>query len=156
MSKVPWQQQQKNEHFSPLPFSICTCQYIVIWKTIGPNIQFSIYGTKNGEDDWIGIGFNKENKKMNGTDIILGYFDKNNNGVVKDYYSEGQKVKEDKSQDIFDTGIARKDGSTILKFKRKIVTSDKVIFCQFLPCRVQIGLDRSNIFWTRPKIYLHY
>lgn len=93
---------------------------------------------------------------MNGTDIILGYFDKNNNGVVKDYYSEGQKVKEDKSQDIFDTGIARKDGSTILKFKRKIVTSDKVIFCQFLPCRVQIGLDRSNIFWTRPKIYLHY
>ena len=54
---------------------------------------------------------------MNGTDIILGYFDKNSNGVIKDYYAEGQKVKEDTSQDIFDTGIVRKDGITNLKFK---------------------------------------
>ena len=118
--------------FSPLLFSTSTCQYIVTWEIIGSNIQFSIYGTKNREDDWIGIGFNMENKEMNGTDIILGYFDKNCNGVIKDYYAEGQKVKEDKSQDIFDTGIAREDGSTILKFKRKIVTSDKVIFCHCL------------------------
>ena len=109
-----------------LPSSICTCHYIATWKTIGPNVLFSIYGTKNGEDDWIGIGFSKENKEMNGTDIILGYFDKNSNGVIKDYYAEGRKIKEDKSQDIFDTGIVRKDGITILKFKRKIITSDMV------------------------------
>ena len=63
---------------------------------------------------------------MNGTDIVLGYFDKNSNGVIKDYYAEGRKIKEDKSQDIFDTGIVRKDGIKILKFKRKIVTSDTV------------------------------
>ena len=75
------------------PKSICTCHYIATWKTIGPNVQFSIYGTKNGEDDWIGIGFSKENKEMNGTDIILGYFDKNSNGVIKDYYAEGRKIK---------------------------------------------------------------
>ena len=68
---------------------------------------------------------------MNGTDVILGYFDKSSHGVIKDYYAEGQKVKEDTSQDIFDTGIVRKDGITILKFKRKIVTSDKVIFFQY-------------------------
>ena len=114
------------DFFSPLPSSICTCQYIATWEKIGPSIQFSIYGTKNGEDDWIGIGFSKINKEMNGTDIILGYFDKNSNGVIKDYYAEGRKIKEDKSQDIFDTGIVRKDGITILKFKRKIVTSDMV------------------------------
>ena len=118
--------KKNGEYFSPLPFRTCTCQYIVTWDIIGSNIQFSIYGTKSGENDWIGIGFNKENKEMNGTDIILGYFDKNSNGVIKDYYAEGRKIKEDKSQDIFDTGIVRKDGITILKFKRKIVTSDMV------------------------------
>ena len=116
-----------SKFFSSLPSSICTCHYIATWKSIGLNVQFSIYGTKNGENDWIGIGFSKENKEMNGTDIILGYFDKNSNGVIKDYYAVGRKIKEDKSQDIFDTGIMRKDGITILKFKRKIITSDMVI-----------------------------
>ena len=68
---------------------------------------------------------------MFGTDIILGYFDKNIgfDGVIKEFYAIGElRPKEDKSQEIFDTGISKKDGRIILEFKRKFKLSSEVSF----------------------------
>lgn len=63
------------------------------------------------------------------TDIVLGYFDQQGNGVVKDLYADNYiPPKEDESQDIFDTSIERLDGVTTLKFKRSISSSDEVRF----------------------------
>ena len=65
---------------------------------------------------------------MFGTDIILGYFDKSI-GVVKEFYAIGElRPKEDKSQEIYDTGITKKDGRIILEFKRKLKLSSEVSF----------------------------
>ena len=116
--------------------SSIACEYTVKWnkprtrRSIdGVSIQFLVIGTKNGEDDWIGIGFNRRNKEMKGTDIILGYFDDAGNGVIKDFFAERYGLdEEDEFQDIFDTRIERKDGITKLEFKRKIVSSNEVSF----------------------------
>ena len=63
-------------------------------------LTFTIIGkVKDPENDWIGIGFNR-NKTMKGTDIILG-FQQNGKGVVKHFYAEGYKTpKEVESQYI--------------------------------------------------------
>ena len=116
--------------------SSIACEYTVKWNKPrtrglidGSSIQFLVIGTKNIENDWIGIGFNRRNKEMKGTDIILGYFDNAGTGVIKDFYAKRYgSVEEDEIQDIFDTRIERKDGITMLEFKRKIVSSNEVSF----------------------------
>ena len=93
-----------------------------IFRTIG----------QTGEDEWIGIGFST-NQVMPETDIILGYFDQQGKGVVKDFYADNYiPPKEDESQDIFDTSVERLDGVTTLKFKRSISSSDEVRFHRLL------------------------
>ena len=102
------------------------CQYNASWKIIGNDISF-IVSAKTGEDEWIGIGFSR-NQVMPQTDIIIGYFDKDGNGVIKDYYADAYTTpKEDESQDIFETNIEFKDGVTTLRFMKSIWPSeDKV------------------------------
>ena len=67
---------------------------------------------------------------MAGTDIILGYFEKGiGDGVIKEFNAIGNfRPKVDKAQDIYDTGITRKDGRIILKFKRKFTLPSEVRF----------------------------
>ena len=117
--------------------SSIACEYTVKWNKPrskrlidGSSIQFLVIGTKNYENDWIGIGFNRRNNGMKGTDIILGYFDNAGTGVIKDFYAERNYGldEEDEIQDIFDTRIERKDGITMLEFKRKIALSNEVSF----------------------------
>ena len=63
------------------------------------------------------------------TDIILGYFDLEGNGIIKDFYADNYiPPKEDESQNIFDASIERLDGVTTLKIKRSISSSDEVRF----------------------------
>ena len=88
-------------------------------------MSFTVTG-KTVEESWIGIGFSS-NQKMPDSDIILGYFDQEGNGVVKDFYTDNYvPPSEDESQDIFDISIESKDGMTTLKFKRSITASDEV------------------------------
>ena len=114
------------------PFFLSTsrdsCDYTVNWEyPINESVAFVVTG-KVADSSWIGIGFNKEKKQMFGTDIILGYFDKSI-GVIKEFYAIGElRPKEDKSQEIFDTGITKKDGRIILEFKRKLKLSSEVSF----------------------------
>ena len=101
------------------------CIYKVTWTQIGNEIEVTVTGKVKDESDWIGVGFS-ENNVMPQTDIIVGYFT-DGNAVVKDYYSVGYSPpQEDESQDIRETSLARKDGFTIMKFKRSISTTDKV------------------------------
>ena len=105
-----------------------TCDYTVNWEyPINESVAFLVTG-KVSDSSWIGIGFNKEKKQMFGTDIILGYFDKSI-GVIKEFYAIGElRPKEDNSQEIYDTGITKKDGRIILEFKRKFTLSSEVSF----------------------------
>ena len=79
------------------------------------------------ESDWIGVGFS-ENNVMPQTDIIVGFFDSEGKAVIKDYFAVGYSPpKEDESQDIKESTLARKDGLTTMTFKRSISTTDKVM-----------------------------
>ena len=127
--------------FNPLFLSQSrdTCDYTVNWEyPINESVAFVVTG-KVADSSWIGIGFNKEKKQMFGTDIILGYFDKSI-GVIKEFYAIGElRPKEDKSQEIFDTGITKKDGRIILEFKRKPKLSSEVSFS--MPTYLQFFLS---------------
>ena len=82
------------------------------------------------------------------TDIVLGFFDEDGNGVVRDYFANGYSSPvEDEMQDIIDPTIERKNGITTFKFKRNLTSVDKkvgikslrkVIIVQLLgiPCRM--------------------
>ena len=62
------------------------------------------------------------------TDVVLGFFDEDGNGIIKDYYASNYiPPKEDESQDLLDTEIKRLDGVTTIKFKRKFDTSDSKV-----------------------------
>ena len=94
------------------------------WKNVS---LFTIVGkVKHPENDWIGIGFNR-NKAMIGTDIILG-FHQNGSGVVKHFYAEGYEApKEVESQYISSLTLGRLvTGHSILRFTRTVKTSDEV------------------------------
>ena len=99
------------------------------WKNVS---LFTIVGkVQHPENDWIGIGFNR-NKTMKGTDIILGFY-QNGKGVVKHFYAEGYEApKEVESQYIssrtLGTFVTGRPGSSILRFTRTIKTSDEVSF----------------------------
>ena len=89
--------------------------------------RFKIIGkVKDPENDWIGIGFNR-NKTMIGTDIILG-FHQNGSGVVKHFYAKGYEApKEVESQYISSLTLGTSvTGNSILRFTRTIKTSDEV------------------------------
>ena len=122
----------KNEFKYPAGCKKDECQYKATWETNdNDEIAFTVIG-QTGEDQWIGIGFST-NQVMPETDIVLGYFDLEGNGVVKDFFANNYiPPKEDESQDIFDTSIERLDGITTLKFKRSISSSDEVRFHRFL------------------------
>ena len=122
----------KNEFKYPAGCKKDGCQYKATWETNdNDEIAFTVIG-KTGEDEWIGIGFST-NQVMPETDIVLGYFDLEGNGVVKDFFADNYiPPKEDESQDIFDTSIERLDGITTLKFKRSISSSDEVRFHRLL------------------------
>ena len=118
----------KNEFKYPGGCKKDLCQYKATWETNdNDEIAFTVIG-QTGEDEWIGIGFST-NQVMPETDIVLGYFDQQGNGVVKDFFADNYiPPKEDKSQDIFDASIERLDGIATLKFKRSISSSDEVRF----------------------------
>ena len=122
----------KNEFKYPAGCKEDGCQYKATWETNdNDEIAFTVIG-QTGEDEWIGIGFST-NQVMPETDIVLGYFDLEGNGVVKDFFADNYiPPKEDESQDIFDTSIERLDGITTLKFKRSISSSDEVRFHRLL------------------------
>ena len=122
----------KNEFKYPAGCKKDGCQYKATWETNdNDEIAFTVIG-QTGEDEWIGIGFST-NQVMPETDIVLGYFDLEGNGVVKDFFADNYiPPKEDESQDIFDTSIERLDGITTLKFKRSISSSDEVRFHRLL------------------------
>ena len=64
------------------------------------------------------------------TDIILGFFDQDGNGVVKDYYTDNYiPPREDESQDISKTSLERKDGVTTMRFRRAIASSGDEVYC---------------------------
>ena len=89
--------------------------------------RFTIIGkVKDPENDWIGIGFNR-NKTMIGTDIILG-FHQNGSGVVKHFYAKGYEApKEVESQYISSPTLRKKSTDFLsLDFTRTIKTSDEV------------------------------
>ena len=89
----------------------------------GNELEIIVSG-KVDDDEWIGIGFS-DNPVMPETDIVLGFFDQNGNGVVKDYYTDNYiPPKEDDSQDIKETSLERKDGITTMRFKRSLKSSD--------------------------------
>ena len=122
----------KNEFKYPGGCKKDLCQYKATWETNdNDEIAFTVIG-QTGEDEWIGIGFST-NQVMPETDIVLGYFDLEGNGVVKDFFADDYiPPKEDESQDIFDTSIERLDGITTLKFKRSISSLDEVRFHRLL------------------------
>ena len=89
--------------------------------------NFTIIGkVKDPENDWIGIGFNR-NKTMKGTDIILG-FHQNGEGVVKHFYAEGYEAPKEVESQYISSPTLTKLASTflMLKFTRTIKTSDEV------------------------------
>jgi hypothetical protein len=107
-------------------------------------LEVSVQG-KVDDTDWVGIGFSLDNAMVKiysyivkknptlqdififqpETDIVVGFFDKDGNGIVQDYYTTGYSPPElDDSQDISETSIERKDGVTTIRFKRSLETSD--------------------------------
>ena len=118
-----------------LPSRLIDCEYDVFLFQNGNAVQFYVSSTTIGEKDWIGVGFNRGNTEMKGTDIILGYFDNDGKGVIKDYYyAESGNIapKEDESQDVMNStstlsfGIQREDGNTFMEFIRKIGLTNEV------------------------------
>ena len=89
--------------------------------------NFTIIGkVKDPENDWIGIGFNR-NKTMKGTDIILG-FHQNGKGVVKHFYAEGYEAPKEVESQYISSPTLRTFATDfmILTFTRTIKTSDEV------------------------------
>ena len=61
------------------------------------------------------------------SDVVIGYFDEDGNGIVQDYYLSGYNSPTlDKVQDLKDAEIQRVDGINTLKFKRSLDTSDSI------------------------------
>ena len=119
--------------------------------TLNASVEFYVIG-KLVDSSWIGIGFNKEkNKKMKGTDIIMGYFDEKDVSVIKDFHATATigTPKVDKSQDLISSKLTKKDGFVMLQFKRNIVSSDKV--------SISVAVQRVLAlcyFWNLEKVAL--
>ena len=128
VSEKPQERNARNEFKYPLNCQNKDCTYEVKWTKIDNEIEVTVSAMAMDESDWIGVGFSKNNV-MPETDIVVGFFDENGNAIVKDYYSFFYSPPtEDKSQDIKDTSLSRKDGLTTMKFKRSINSSDEVHF----------------------------
>ena len=94
------------------------------WKNVS---LFTIVGkVQHPENDWIGIGFNR-NKTMKGTDIILGFY-QNGKGVVKHFYAEGYEAPKEVESQYISSPTLRTLATDFLflEFKRTMKTSDEV------------------------------
>ncbi|RXJ74370.1 ferric reductase [Veronia nyctiphanis] len=84
---------------------------------------------------WIGLGFGKN---MSNADAVIGYLSR---GEVADSHMTGRfssSIIKDKHQNIYDASIFSSHGSTVMVFKRPIVTSD--------PTDAIVNLDKDTDF----------
>ena len=73
---------------------------------------------------WVALALS-HTKSIKGADLFIGWVNPNGHAVLKDFHSvDGRSVREDSSQDVELLYGEEVEGTTILRFKRKLETCD--------------------------------
>lgn len=101
------------------------CEYQVNWETIGRGDEMKFRIQTTNTNTWTGIGFSND-QKMSQTDAVIGWVDKNGRPFLMDTWVIGYSPpKLDDRQDIYDASGSIRNGSTILEFTRKRISTDQ-------------------------------
>merc|ERR1719222_760595 len=94
---------------------------VLYWSIIDDYIYFKVECRCTG---WVALGLS-HTKSIKGADLAIGWISSNGQVVMKDYHSvDGRRVEEDISQDLELLYGEELEGSSILRFRRKLNTCD--------------------------------